>query len=670
MSDEERIDSNPYAYPYFHSDGSGPLLYRLILEVEEKFSPASSINDQNGSNNTASQRQDRDENVDTAKQSADLLRRIRSRCIVRPVEATWADSCGDNALHRLSQAARFGQFRPGPTSDGAASAQQQPPPPCAWDDMVITLIKSIVNSAPNVASAQNSWRETALHQFASHCGIGSSITTGHSGDGNDGDNITVRDLSHPETADEVVQLLIHASPESARVCNYLIAPPLHEACSLSHGPDELMRRFVQDLTVNRSARHIVARNEGLDWMRKRQRVIVRRLVSACPEALFASDKMARTPLLRAVESDRTGGDVVALLFDECERYCRTVLKLNDTETCNVIKSLATGEVAETHVVSELARFAEFSCGQGQGGGSRHDDHIIEKEVHRVVRSLARGDVNSNIRNRRSPIDFLMNEWQWTPRKLGLAGSTTGIMTGAGGAALAAAAAPATFVSPSRTTVSALVTAALRRGTNPHEITRQLGPLWEKTVLLLRAAYYGSIHERPTRGAKDGGWRLVHAAVAFCCPTPLIRLLVRLNPRQVIERDERGRTPLILACSSSFLSQMRANSRDVDACKCVDLVKLIIQTNDSSCRIVDNNCRLPLHVAIQAGHQWHTILQTIFAAEPRALLARDPSTGLYPFMLAAIANDEGSGKQSNADGLKKLTVTYELLRADPSACELV
>mmetsp|Transcript_26141 Transcript_26141/g.56625 ORF Transcript_26141/g.56625 Transcript_26141/m.56625 type:complete len:668 (+) Transcript_26141:226-2229(+) len=664
MSDEERIDSNPYAYPYFHSDGSGPLLYRLILEVEEKFSPASSINDQNA----AAQRRDHDEDVDTAKQSADLLRRIRSRCIVRPVEATWADSCGDNALHRLSQAARFGQFRPGPassTSHGTASAQQQQPsPPCEWDDMVITLIKSIVNSAPSVASAQNSWRETALHQFASHCGIGSSIL-GHSGDDSDGGGITVRDLSHPETADEVVQLLIHASPESARVCNYLVAPPLHEACSLSHGPDELMRRFVPDLTVNRSARHIVARNEGLEWMRKRQRVIVRRLVSACPEALFASDKMGRTPLLRAVESDRTGGDVVALLFDECERYCRTVLNLDNAETCNVIKSLATGEVAETCAVSELARFAEFSFGQGQGGGSRHDDRISENEVRRAVRCLARGDLNSNIRNRRSPIDFLMNEWQWTPRKLGLAGSTTGIMAGAGGAALSAAAIRATVVSPSRTTVSALVTAALRRGTNPHDITTQLGPLWEKTVLLLKAAYYGSINERPARGAEDGGWRLVHAAVAFCCPTPLIHLLVRLSPRQVIERDERGRTPLIMACSSSFLNQMRANNRDVDACKCVDLVKLIIQTNDSSCRIVDSNCRLPLHVAIQAGHQWHTILQTIFAAEPRALLARDPSTGLYPFMLAAIANNEGAGKQK-----RKLTVTYELLRADPSCIELL
>ena len=37
MSDEERIDSNPYAYPYFHSDGSGPLLYRLVLEAEELY---------------------------------------------------------------------------------------------------------------------------------------------------------------------------------------------------------------------------------------------------------------------------------------------------------------------------------------------------------------------------------------------------------------------------------------------------------------------------------------------------------------------------------------------------------------------------------------------------------------------------------------------------------
>ena len=643
MSDEERIDSNPYAYPYFHSDGSGPLLYRLVLEAEELLQSSdagASDDDDNASGNN-------NDTTDKIKASHDLLRRIRSRCICRPVEATWADSCGDNALHRLCQAAKFDEV-------GERRSSREQRHPISWDDMVLTTLKSVLESSPKVTAARNSWHETPLHQFASHCGI-ADVDVMRNDDRENGTTsaMHVRDVAYPQTADEMVQMLIQACPESACLQNYLLATSLHEACSLSHGPNALMRRFVPDLTSNQSSLHIRRRNDRLDWMRKRQRLVIRRLIAACPEALFASDKMGRTCLFRAVESDRSGGDVVAVLLDEVQKYCLNVLKLNEEEACNVIKSMAIGEVAETDVATELAQFVQFSVEVNQ-----HVDRVDVQEVQRAVQCLAEGKVNGNIRNRRSPLEFLMTEWQWTPRNLGMVRSPTqanlhvppGILAGNGGRASA----------PSRTTVSTLVTASLRAGIDPHDITRQLGPLWEKTVLILRAAQHGSSRGRSGVDEEDERWKLLHTAISFSCPKPLIELLCQLNPGQLLERDDFGRTPLFVAC------QVHSNDQ-VDNARCVNVINLLLRKDSGACRMVDENGNLPLHAAIQSGHEWTKVLKPMLAAEPRALRSRAPG-GLYPFMLAASnENRNGDGKSKRLDDLQKLTSVFELLRADPSAC---
>ena len=646
MSNEERLDSNPYAYPYFHSDGSGPLLYRLVVEAEELLGSGDASSDDN------------DDTSVIAKASHDLLRRIRSRCICRPVEATWADSCGDNALHRLCQAAKFGPVRRIVPTGGEKEQQRS----LSWDDMALTTLKSILESSPMVASAKNSWHETPLHQFASHCGIagfddvledGDGATTGSTSPttGEKTSGMHVRDVAYPQTSDEMLQLLLQACPGSAYLRNYLLAAPLHEACSLSHGPNALMRRFVPDLSSNQSSSHISKRNDRLDWMRKRQRLVIRRLVAACPGALFVGDKMGRTCLFRAVESDRSGGDVVAVVLDEIEKYCLNVLKLKEEETCNVIRSMATGEVAETDVASELARFAQFSAVEKQ-----HVDRVDDQDVRRAVRCLADGKVNGNARNRRSPLEFLVTEWQWTPRNLGMVRSPTsanlhvspGIL--AGGTNRKSA--------PSRTTVSTLVTASLREGVNPRDIIRQLGPLWEKTILILRAAQCGSIRDRPSINEEGERWKLLHAAILFSCPKPLIQLLCELNPSQLLQRDSFGRTPLLMAC------QMRSSDPGEND-RCVDVINLLLRKESGACRMVNAKGNLPLHIAIQSGHEWNMVLKPMLAAEPRALRARAPG-GLYPFMLAASAGNRSGGGKSKRLELQELTSVFELLRADPSA----
>ena len=464
----------------------------------------------------------------------------------------------------------------------------------------------------------------------------------------------VRDVAYPQTSDEMVRMLLQACPESACLQNYLLATPLHEACSLSHGPNALMRRFVPDLASNQSSIHIRERNARLDWMRKRQRLVIRRLIAACPEALFVGDKMGRTCLFRAVESDRSGGDVVAVLLDEIQKYCLNVLKLNEEEVCKVIKNMAIGEVAESDVASELARFAQFSADEKQ-----HFDRVDVQEVQRAVRCLAAGKINGNIRNRRSPLEFLMTEWQWTPRNLGMVRSPTqanlhmppGILAGNGSRTSA----------PSRTTVSTLVTSSLRAGIDPHDITRQLGPLWEKSILILQAAQHGTVRDRAGVDEENERWNHLHTATSFSCPKPLIELLCELNPSQLLERDGFGRTPLFVAC------QVHARDQG-DNARCVDVINLLLRKDSSACRMVDEKGTIPLHAAIRSGHEYPKVLKPMLAAEPRALRSRAPG-GLYPFMLAASnENVAGSGESKRLD-LQKLTSVFELLRADPSACVL-
>ena len=326
---------------------------------------------------------------------------------------------------------------------------------------------------------------------------------------------------------------------------------------------------------------------------------------------------------------------MAVVLDEIEKYCLGVLKLTEDETRNVIKSMAMGEIAETDAASQ------------------HVDRVDVQEMQRAVKCLAEGKVNGNVRNRRSPLEFLLTEWQWTPRNLGMARSPTSANLRVAPGILAGG--KTRTSGPSRTTVSTLVTASLRAGIDPHDITRQLGSLWEKTVLVLRAAQCGSIRDRPDMDDESERWQLLHTAISFPCPTPLIQLLCELNPSQLAKRDVFGRTPLFLAC------QMHSCDRGEND-RCVDVINLLLRRCNRACSLLDDKGYLPLQAAIQSGHQWHTVLKPMLDAEPQALRTREPG-GLYPFMLAAASG----GAKSKRHDLQTLTSVYELLRADPAAC---
>lgn len=90
---------------------------------------------------------------------------------------------------------------------------------------------------------------------------------------------------------------------------------------------------------------------------------------------------------------------------------------------------------------------------------------------------------------------------------------------------------------------------------------------------------------------------------------MIQLAARLYPQQLLERDDRGRTPLILAIQ-------HAGSADV--------------VN------ADGNGRFPLCLVVETEkYSHHDTLGRLFAAEPPAVTTRDPITRRFPFAVSAL-----------------------------------
>jgi len=68
-----------------------------------------------------------------------------------------------------------------------------------------------------------------------------------------------------------------------------------------------------------------------------------------------------------------------------------------------------------------------------------------------------------------------------------------------------------------------------------------------------------------------------------------------------------------------------------------ILKVILESYPMAAYQRDHFGYLPFHLAIKAGMAWEDGLKDVFMVAPEALRAREPNTGLYPFMLAASVN---------------------------------
>ncbi|KAG7349297.1 ankyrin repeat domain protein [Nitzschia inconspicua] len=241
---------------------------------------------------------------------------------------------------------------------------------------------------------------------------------------------------------------------------------------------------------------------------------------------------------------------------------------------------------------------------------------------------------------------------------------------------------------------------LDRFQGPSDLTGELGETWQKTELLLRCSHLGSLRG-PTsppsfplscqNGTVTSGlpfedlppnytFRPVHAVAAVDCPRPVIKMATILYPKQLVELDEMGMTPLLIASKApiykvrdlsdeGFMLEDRVygdsdtdSDHDMDDADRVDsgqpsVLDILVTADPSAARIEGRfgSCRgrLPLHLAVATGKPWNEGIKSILAAYPEAISRIDPLTGLYPFQQAA------------ASDRPECSVIFELLKKDPS-----
>jgi hypothetical protein len=183
------------------------------------------------------------------------------------------------------------------------------------------------------------------------------------------------------------------------------------------------------------------------------------------------------------------------------------------------------------------------------------------------------------------------------------------------------------------------------------------------------------------------FRAVHAAAAVDCPRPIVRIAATVYPAQLQDRDELGRTPLLIAAAAPIfkvrdLSDEGYTLEDVihgdqesndgmtdlseqpsqdNLSTTPSVIEVLLNTNQEDASrgaaVPDPAGRLPLHLALQTGKRWTEGVQHLLEVHPDSVGIRDPDSSFYPFMLAACnCPDLGS--------------TYGLLRSNPNLLESV
>ena len=203
--------------------------------------------------------------------------------------------------------------------------------------------------------------------------------------------------------------------------------------------------------------------------------------------------------------------------------------------------------------------------------------------------------------------------------------------------------------------------------------------------------------------------VLHAVSAVDCPRFVVQLAIRKYPMQLLQRDEHGRSPLMVACaapiysyhslSDDLFSWIEADDEDIHARgrrhdqgpdanstppvgrmpeSKSSVIELILQagkclseftqsSTDEQLTMkyggadwVDPSGRLPLHIAIESGKTWKDGIDALIQAYPESIGITDRSTKLYPYQLAAtkaIANDHASND------------CYQLLRLNPTVLSM-
>lgn len=341
--------------------------------------------------------------------------------------------------------------------------------------------------------------------------------------------------------------------------------------------------------------------------------VVRALVEAYDIAVFHHDEQGTSPLLAAMQANNNNGEreqqsfIVKMLLEINPRACSQAdrqgrLPVHFVRTCpnsatSLIASYPAG-VSQTDSRGRLALHYCCECTVANNDEQQEALHLPVPDIN-VVRlllsnsTLASGGVllkdkshgNDSATSSSTPLDIICREWQ-----------------------------------------------SMRE----EEATKlQADQLWEILVMMVQAAVRQDENDNNDNPCT---FRLVHALVALHCPVPVLEEALRRFPNQAKERDEQGRTALLLASAD----------KNIDTAT----VCCLIQFNPQAARMTDSEGRLPIDlIAENPNVSDSDVLEAIVRAEPRAVDTRDLKYHRHPFLTAALAGaHQGS--------------IYHLLRAQP------
>jgi ankyrin repeat protein len=223
---------------------------------------------------------------------------------------------------------------------------------------------------------------------------------------------------------------------------------------------------------------------------------------------------------------------------------------------------------------------------------------------------------------------------------------------------------------------------------PADLHGELGDAWNKTELLLSAAHGGALSTTNNSNHGNGNgstFRAVHAAAAVDCPRAVVKIAASVYPRQLDEKDENGMTPVMIAAQSPIFKDrdlsddgyalddvVYGQEEQVQGEHGIDgwpsdpstenkgpqasVIEILLEANRESASaaacVPDPMGRLPLHWALATGKHLDQGVKPLIEVHPEALVVPDVETKLFPFMLAAQADND-------------MDTIYHVLRLNPA-----
>jgi hypothetical protein len=173
--------------------------------------------------------------------------------------------------------------------------------------------------------------------------------------------------------------------------------------------------------------------------------------------------------------------------------------------------------------------------------------------------------------------------------------------------------------------------------------------WDKVkfICLAMATPY---HPRLTNGSMtDAGHLFLHALLHYSGSLDMIVIAIKVESSLALSVDMNG---------NYFLHSISLHWSKINPQPKSSFIQSVIDLYPEAAMQPNSEGRVPLQLAIHSGMQWSSGLKEILLADPTQLCSQDPSTKLYPFLLAATAQTGCT-----------LDTVYQLLTALPAVIQV-